>query len=61
LSRKKKALEEQDLTSIAQTHRLPLAQDRHDPCPQMWLQRADLASKPASLSSRPEKQAHQRR
>jgi hypothetical protein len=34
-SRKKKAVEEQDLRSIAETHRLPLAEDRNDPCPQM--------------------------
>ena len=61
LSRKKNAMEQQNLTSIAETHTLPLAEDRNDPCPQMWLQRARLASKPASLSSRPEKKAQKLR
>jgi hypothetical protein len=34
-SRKKKPVEEQDLSSIAETHRPPLTEDRNDPCPQM--------------------------
>ena len=55
LSRKKNAVEEQDLTSIAETHTLPLAEDRNDPCPQMWLQRApSLEACQSQLTAREE-------